>query len=391
MPILPTPTPPPPSDLLDFSRDNSIKILKKCGGGAFGDVYECENTNHAHFAAKVLTAAAQADPYKMDSLKTEARALERCKKAQVPNVIGFKAFEKVTDNKSQTHATRDVLFMSMATGGNLEDFLKSGPLTEDGLKDLARSILGALLGVHKNNMVHRDVKAANILWHKGKWRLADFGLVKIDARPKSPVGTPLYLAPEVDYGQFYTEKVDLWSLGVLLYYAAHKKYPFSGLSADQIKRERVEYLAGNRRIYFDSKLSTDFQNFVMSLLERDSKRPSAKRALQHAFLHQKISTPPKMETKAPHLQKMPAIFPDPKSSPAARAYAAEAAKISAARADLANLRPLPKIHEPVAPASPKSERAKNIITLTQKYLKARQDLIDFLGPDKFITGAKSPL
>lgn len=72
--------------------------------------------------------------------------------------------------------------------------------------------------LHQINIIHRDLKPENILMVDGKVKITDFGLAKVfekDMALKTQAGTPMYLAPEILSGSCYTEKVDVWSLGVI--------------------------------------------------------------------------------------------------------------------------------------------------------------------------------
>jgi len=86
---------------------------------------------------------------------------------------------------------------------------------------------------HDRKILHRDIKAANILLNTdGSTKLADFGISRVLSRTKSlansGVGTPLYFSPELTLGHAYNFKSDIWSLGVLLYELCALEPPFQG-------------------------------------------------------------------------------------------------------------------------------------------------------------------
>lgn len=83
------------------------------------------------------------------------------------------------------------------------------------------------------NVVHRDIKPANILYNKGVYKLADFGMAKYlqtceQNMLKSHVGTPYYMAPQILERKSYTKKCDVWSLGVIFYELIFGRLPWEG-------------------------------------------------------------------------------------------------------------------------------------------------------------------
>ena len=88
--------------------------------------------------------------------------------------------------------------------------------------------------------IHRDIKPENILVKDGKIKLADFGyctlLRRVSIKEPYNVGTPLYMAPETLSSNFYSEKSDIWSLGVTLHELLHKVTPFLSKSEEELKK-----------------------------------------------------------------------------------------------------------------------------------------------------------
>lgn len=81
-------------------------------------------------------------------------------------------------------------------------------------------------------IIHRDIKPANILRLNGKYKLSDFGFAIVENDfesiiKKFHVGTPVYMAPEIVQLNQYSEKSDIWSLGVVLYLMLFKELPFN--------------------------------------------------------------------------------------------------------------------------------------------------------------------
>ena len=94
-----------------------------------------------------------------------------------------------------------------------------------------------MITLNREDVIHRDLKPANILMtRENKIKLADFGLArKIDTNSEDPlmkthVGTPYYKAPEIYHQLGYTENVDLWSLGIMLFQMVAGQLPFTAMS-----------------------------------------------------------------------------------------------------------------------------------------------------------------
>jgi serine/threonine-protein kinase ULK/ATG1 len=106
------------------------------------------------------------------------------------------------------------------------------PLNEDKVKYYFKQLLNALLYLHNNNIIHRDIKPKNILL-KNNYKdivLCDFGYSKIKTgltRINTICGSPLYMAPEIFNKDNYTEKIDIWSIGIILYELLYGIHPYS--------------------------------------------------------------------------------------------------------------------------------------------------------------------
>ncbi|KAG7273094.1 hypothetical protein CRUP_024824 [Coryphaenoides rupestris] len=140
--------------------------------------------------------------------------------------------------------------------------------------------------LHSHNMIHRDVKAGNILLTEpGLVKLGDFGSASIVAPANSFVGTPYWMAPEVilamDEGQ-YDGKVDVWSLGITCIELAERKPPLFNMNA----MSALYHIAQNESPVLQSNHWSDYlRNFVDSCLQKiPQDRPTSDILLNHRFL-----------------------------------------------------------------------------------------------------------
>lgn len=107
-------------------------------------------------------------------------------------------------------------------GGTLEGVLKKQKiLAESQALEIFKQLLKAFQILNSYNIMHRDIKPDNILFHNGDVKLGDFGfcknLVNNNDMTATMLGSPIYMAPEVLKGEPYTSKADIWSLGVVLF------------------------------------------------------------------------------------------------------------------------------------------------------------------------------
>ena len=182
--------------------------------------------------------------------------------------------------------TEDVEFlylaMELCDGGNLDMLIRSRRATEARVKPIFKAVLEALEYLHSQHVCHRDVKPENILFTSDeRTKLADFGLARhfTNEPMRSRLGTPYYLAPEILKGQ-YSEKCDLWSAGIVLYYSLRGRRPFTSSIYRDLTNEIV---AG--QITDWGEMSKKAVDLVRRLLERDpTKRLSAREALEHPWL-----------------------------------------------------------------------------------------------------------
>jgi len=222
---------------------------------------------------------------KIAMLKAEVDILTKC---DHPNVVKMYAVYE-----TETHL---FLCLELLTGGELFDrIISKGHYSEDDARKLTLTLLEATRYLHSLGIAHRDLKPENILLkdetETSPIKITDFGLSKIFADDlqgevvmKTACGTPGYVAPEVLTHEIYSEQVDMWSIGVIVYILLCGFPPFYGDNDAQmfkkIKAGQYKFLAP----YWDP-ISPEAKDFVAKLLIVDpKKRLNSMDALKHPWV-----------------------------------------------------------------------------------------------------------
>ena len=199
-------------------RWGNFQILRKLGEGSFGDVYLAHDLWLDHQVA--LKVVKPDVPDRTHVLK-EARKLVRVRH---PNVV--------TVHGADVHEGHVGFWMDYVDGLTLKSVVDhEGVRSVDEAIAWGKDLCRAVGAVHAGGIIHRDIKAQNVIRQRsdGRLILMDFGAGQfMDPRkePASPgQGTPLYLAPELLDGGRASERSDVYALGVLLFYLVSKRFP----------------------------------------------------------------------------------------------------------------------------------------------------------------------
>ncbi|KAK5621623.1 Serine/threonine-protein kinase TAO3 [Crenichthys baileyi] len=263
-----------------FFKDDPEDVfcdLHEIGHGSFGAVYFARNSySNEVVAIKKMSYNGKQTTEKWQDIIKEVKFLGQLRH---PNTIEYKGCY-LKDNTAWL-----VMEYCLGSASDLLEVHKK-PLQE---MEIAAITHGALLGLaylHSHNMIHRDVKAGNILLTElGQVKLADFGSASIASPANSFVGTPYWMAPEVilamDEGQ-YEGKVDIWSLGITCIELAERKPPLFNMNA----MSALYHIAQNDSPTLQSNEWSDaFRNFVdFCLLKIPQDRPSSGELLRHEFV-----------------------------------------------------------------------------------------------------------
>jgi len=204
-----------------------------------------------------------------------------------PNVVEL---QEVIEDRSGIYVVTEFL-----NGGDLLDRIQKGAFSEAQVLYFAEKALSILSFMHDLEIFHRDLKLENFMIHKDPAtgeeiiKLIDFGMAcRIRAKPNAPEcliydehpGTLNYEPPEIVRREPYRpDKVDIWCMGVMLYSALTKNYPFQGDTKDEIRDNIC-----NAELQFDMaqwvSIGEPFRKLVARMLEKDpKKRPTATEVL----------------------------------------------------------------------------------------------------------------
>ncbi|XP_076750841.1 serine/threonine-protein kinase MARK2 isoform X3 [Xylocopa sonorina] len=232
------------------------KLLKTIGKGNFAKVKLAKHVPTGKEVAIKIIDKTQLNPGSLQKLFREVRIM---KMLDHPNIV--KLFQVIETEKTL------YLVMEYASGGEVFDYLVlHGRMKEKEARAKFRQIVSAVQYCHQKKIIHRDLKAENLLLDSEmNIKIADFGFSN-EFTPGNKLdtfcGSPPYAAPELFQGKKYDgPEVDVWSLGVILYTLVSGSLPFDGSTLREL-RERV--LRGKYRIPF--YMSTDCENLLKKFL-----------------------------------------------------------------------------------------------------------------------------
>lgn len=209
------------------------RLTAKIGEGGMGVVYRARDEELNRDVAVKVLAAGMLDQLGRDHLLKEAQTASALNH---PNICTIYQIGRIDDGF--------YLVMELVEGQPLHELAGSTKLSTEAVTRYGVQIADALAHAHDRQIVHRDLKGANVvITHDGRVKVLDFGLARrlaksdVDAltrslasveRDRAIVGTLAYMAPEVLIGEPGSYQSDIWALGVLLYEAITAQLPFSG-------------------------------------------------------------------------------------------------------------------------------------------------------------------
>ena len=247
------------------SKLKNYIIQGKIGSGNFAEVRKViEKSSKGVFAMKILSNKLIKDQPKIYELMlSEIKILKECNNE---NIVRF--YEHFEENDNQ------YIVMEYCDGGDLEEHLESQPkerISEPLAISYLKQLLNGFKELHKNKAMHRDFKLENILMNDGILKIADLGFSKQGAEmAKTTLGTRGFMAPEIMKYQDYSNKVDIWSLGVCLYRMLFGDLPFKGNNPYDLLQK-----IDKNKINFDVEdveISENLKDLIQKMLTPDPKK-----------------------------------------------------------------------------------------------------------------------
>jgi len=201
------------------------KILEKLGEGGMGIVYKAEDTKLDR-----LVALKFLPPQLSINEEEKKRFIHEAKAAAALDHNNICAIHEI----DETGDGQMFIAMGFYQGQTLKDKIEKRPLPIDEAINITIQIAEGLNKAHKKEIIHRDIKSANILiTDEGIVKILDFGLAKLRGQTKltkegTTLGTVAYMSPEQTTGEEADHRSDIWSLGVLLYEMVTGQLPFKG-------------------------------------------------------------------------------------------------------------------------------------------------------------------
>eukprot|EP00457_Paulinella_chromatophora_P000363 gb/GEZN01000363.1/.p1 GENE.gb/GEZN01000363.1/~~gb/GEZN01000363.1/.p1 ORF type:complete len:1551 (-),score=263.08 gb/GEZN01000363.1/:41-4693(-) len=263
----------------------SVTLGRKIGSGGFCEVFEATHVGGRKMALKVFDFDAEIK-----------REIETMKKLNHESIVSYYG---CTQDQSKG---KMYLLIEFCEGGSVDDLLKRAkePLKEVHIAFILRSVLEALKYLHSQGVIHRDIKAANILLTlSGKVKLTDFGISEKTSMEGEDykgtiAGSPLFMSPEDLRAGPPTEKTDVWSLGITALQLAFRKPPHSELRDvleifRAVNKNDAPTLESARPPGHSKTFSPEFADFISKCLVKEA---STRAGIEELLAHPWMDLPP---------------------------------------------------------------------------------------------------
>ncbi|KAL0994758.1 hypothetical protein UPYG_G00126800 [Umbra pygmaea] len=280
----------------DINPNDQWEIIGELGDGAFGKVYKAQNKETGVLAAAKVIETKNED--ELEEYMVEIDILAKCDHRYIVKLLDAFYYD-----------AKLWIMIEFCAGGAVDATMLEldRGLMEPQIKVICRQMLEALEYLHSLKIIHRDLKAGNVLLNlEGDIKLADFGVSAKNTRTlqrrDSFIGTPYWMAPEVVMCETmkdapYDYKADIWSLGITLIELAQIEPPHHELNPMRVLLK----IAKSEPPSLDqpSKWSRDFKDFLKVALDKNPEsRPNATQLLEHPFVSNVKSNKPLLELVA---------------------------------------------------------------------------------------------
>ncbi|GFT60173.1 hypothetical protein NPIL_84961 [Nephila pilipes] len=255
-------------------------FTEKLGKGSYATVYKAYRTGDTREVVAIkCVSKSSLTKSSVENLVTEISIL---KKVKHPNIVELKDFQ--WDNSFI------FLILEYCNAGDLSNFIRSKKrLPESIAHKFLQQLAKALQVLRSHGISHMDLKPQNILLSNRTnpvLKLGDFGLAQYlhsDDEATSFRGSPLYMAPEILLKHHYDARVDLWSVGIILYESLFGQAPFSSHTFSEL----AEKIKSNKEIEipYGAQVSEKCRELILSLLRRD---PNERITFEEFFNHQYV-------------------------------------------------------------------------------------------------------
>ncbi|XP_041722679.1 STE20-like serine/threonine-protein kinase isoform X3 [Coregonus clupeaformis] len=277
----------------DENPEEIWEIIGELGDGAFGKVYKAQNKQTGTLAAaKVIDTKTEEE---LEDYMVEIDILASCDHRYIVKLLDAFYYE-----------SKLWILIEFCAGGAVDAVMLEleRPLTEPQIRVVCRQTLEALAYLHEIKVIHRDLKAGNILFsQEGDIKLADFGVSAKNTmtlqRRDSFIGTPYWMAPEVvmcetSKDRPYDYKADIWSLGVTLIELAQIEPPNHEMNPMRVLLRIAK--ADPPTLMQPSRWSPEFNDFLRKALDKNvDRRWGTAQLLQHPFVSSVVDNKPLRE------------------------------------------------------------------------------------------------